>query len=272
MNKPLEASFRYCLRLLLRPIARYCLRYSLYIQDIIEEAKVAFLDVAQEELEKQGEKVRVARLSTMTGIHRRDVDRIYSNEEVKEESLGLISRVIGQWQQDPRFLSKARKPRVLSFDGEKSEFRKLVSSVSSELPAGTILSELERLGAVERSRDGIKLCSRLYSTRGNLKETFSVVGTDIDDLLRGVECNVFGDGSEDNLHLKTHYDRIPLDVIPEIREWLVKEGSALHQKTRNFLAKYDVDINPQLKKVKNYCRVVLGSFSFISPPKEDNPL
>lgn len=270
--EPEKGMFRTCLRLLLRPIARFCLRHSLHIQDLLEESKVAFLDAAQAELTRMEGKVSVARLSTMTGIHRRDVTRIYENEETKDTGLALVSRVIGQWQQDPRFLTKARKPRVLSFDGEESDFRKLVAAVSQELPAGTILAELERIGAVEQSREGIKLVSRLYVTRGNLKQTMAVVGSDIDDLLRGVEPNVFGDGSDENLHIKTQYDRIALDAVPKIREWIAREGSALHQKARNFISQYDLDINPGLRSADKHCRVALGSFSFISPPDEDNPI
>ena len=58
-----------CIRAMLRPVIRLCLKHSLHIQDIIESAKLVFLEMAEVEMEKAGEKVSGCRLSTTTGIH-----------------------------------------------------------------------------------------------------------------------------------------------------------------------------------------------------------
>src|SRR5690606_37677168 len=100
------------------------------------------------------------------------------------------NRIIGQWQQSARFRSKSGKPRVLSMGGARDEFRALVESVTTEVTPGTILFELERIGAVERVRDGLKLTSRVYLARGDLNTGFRMLQSDIDDLIHAVEGNL----------------------------------------------------------------------------------
>ncbi len=263
-----RADLMYALRLLLRPVARFCARHSFHIQDLIEAAKAAFLDVAQEELAGSEEKLSVCKLSAFTGLHRRDVNRIFKDEDLHNPGQGLISRVIGQWQQSRRFCGKNGKPRVLRIDEGTDEFKDLVESVTTEVTPGTILFELERVGAVQRTRDGLKLISRVYTPRGDVRTGYRMLQADVRDLIDAVEGNLFGKEGEENLHLKTQYDRVPKTFIPEIREWLTREGSALHQKARNYLSGFDIDINPELPTDAPVTRVALGTFALIPPSGE----
>ncbi|WKZ56386.1 MAG: DUF6502 family protein [Bdellovibrionota bacterium] len=257
------------LRILMRPIARFCARHSFHIQDLIEAAKAAFLDVAEEELSQSTDKVSVCKLATFTGLHRRDVDRIFKREEIRESGQGLISRVIGQWQQSRRFCGKSGKPRVLRIDQAKDEFKALVESVTTEVTPGTILFELERIGAVEHTRDGLKLASRVYLPHGDIKEGFRIAQSDIDDLLHCIEGNLLGDNERSkNLHLRTYYDRIPVAHTEEIRQWITREGSALHQKARNFISRFDLDLNPRRHDTGAVTRITLGTFSYCPAVEE----
>lgn len=254
----------------MRPIARFCARHSFHIQDLIEAAKAAFLDVAEEELTNSTEKVSVCKLATFTGLHRRDVDRIFKREEIHDSGQGLVSRIIGQWQQSRRFCGKNGKPRVLKTEGRIDEFKSLVESVTTEVTPGTILFELERIGAVQRSRDGLKLVSRIYLPRGDLKAGFRLAQADIDDLLQCVEGNLLGETPEHkNLHLRTYYDRIPVRNTVEIRDWITREGSALHQKARNYLSRFDLDLNPRRSADGPITTVTLGTFSYCPALKDD---
>ena len=255
----------FALRLLMRPIARFCARHSFHIQDLIEAAKAAFLDVAQEELGAKEPNLSVCKLSAFTGLHRRDVDRIFKNEDLRESGQGLVNRVIGQWQQSRRFCGASGKPRVLKVSDGKDEFKDLVESVTTEVTPGTVRYELERVGAVVPSRDGLKLVSRVYVPRGDVKAGFRMLQADVDDLVSAVEHNLLGQSKELNLHLKTHYDRIPSHHMAEIREWIVREGSALHQKARNYLSRFDLDLNPELPSTERVSRVALATFALLPP-------
>ncbi|RMD86346.1 MAG: hypothetical protein D6808_03595, partial [Candidatus Dadabacteria bacterium] len=185
---------------------------------------------------------------------------------IKESEGGLASRVIGQWQQNKRFLTKSRRPKVLSIDGDDSEFNKLVRSISQDVHPGTVLFELERIGAVERTKNGVKLVARAYVPKHNPKEGFRLLSEDVSDLMLTIEENIFLRDDNPNLHAKTEYDNISEEDVPKIRNWILKEGAILHQKARNFISKFDRDLNPKKKKTKGRrMRVVLGSYSRIAP-------
>lgn len=262
MVTDLSTAIVQCLRLMLRPVIRFCMRRMLSIQDLNESCKVVFIEVAAEEMLKRGEKVNISRLAIMTGMHRRDVMRIYRDKDVEDRQAGLVTRIIGQWQQDPNFSTKARKARVLTIDGENSEFNQLVRSVSQDLHPGTVMFELERTGAVKMVRNGVKLVARTYIPINNPQEGFKLLARDAEDLMTAVEENIFNRQKIPNHHAQTEYDNIPVDQMDTIKKWFFKEGSALHQKARNFLAKFDRDVNAKVKG-RGRCRVVIGSFSRI---------
>ncbi len=256
-----------CLRLMLRPVVRFCIRRTLSIQDLIESAKVVFLDVAEEELLRKREKVNVSRLSVLSGLHRRDVMRIFQQGKTKDESMAFTTRVVGQWLQDKKFCNKPGSPKVLSLEGEDSEFRKLVRCISSDVNPGTVLFELERVDAVERVKSGVKLKTRAYVPRNNPVEGFKLLASDADDMMTAVEENIFGEEVETpNLHAKTEYDNVAVEDLPTIKQWLYKEGSAFHAKVRNYLAGFDLDLAPKAQK-KGGARVAVGTFSRVMEAK-----
>ena len=253
---------------LLRPIVRYCVRHSLHLQDATEALKLAFIRIAEEEIAQAGGKINISRLSAVTGRHRRDVMRLHRDEQVVEEPRGLVSRIIGQWQQDKRYRLKSGKPRVLTL----LEFQDLVREISQDLKPGTVLFELERVGAITKKGDSVRLATRGYLPKGDIAEGLALLESDFNDLVRSVEENIVGAEPTPKLHVKTEYDAVDPDAIPFIRALLIREGSALHQKARNFISKFDREINPAKgkKKVSGESvsdspvvlgRVTLGSFS-----------
>ena len=68
-----------CLTLLLKPFARFCVRRSLKFQDLLGAMKIAFIEVAQQELREQGLVESVSKLSAMTGLQRSDIDKLLSS-------------------------------------------------------------------------------------------------------------------------------------------------------------------------------------------------
>ena len=250
-----------CLRMVLRPLVKFCLKNAIGLQEFLESAKVVFIDVAAEDMRRREEKVNISRLSVITGVHRKDAVRIYRERDIDDTSSRFTSRVINQWRKDLRFLDKSRRPRVLSFEGENSEFSKLVNLVSTDLHPGTILFDLERLGAIERTKTGLKLKVRAYVPRHNPKEGFRMLGADTQDLMEAVQENIFSDTEElPNYHAKVVYDNIDESDIPKVRKWLFDRASAFHQRALDHLAKYDLDVYPNKKK-KGGKRIVLGLFS-----------
>lgn len=250
------------MRALMRPLVRFCVRNAHSVQDFYNLAKSVFLSVAQEEMLKSTRKVNVSRLAALTGLHRDEVSKLLSKEGQYEPApRSILDRVIGQWRHDKRFRTKAGEPRVLSFGEENSEFDELVGSVSKGLYSGTVLFELKRSGAVEETARGLRLVQQMFSVAGDPKQGFSLLSEDIDSLMCAGEENLTRPDEIPNLHIRTDYDNIVVEAVPEIKRWLVDEGKSFHKRAREFLASFDKDINPQLADKAGGVRVALTAFS-----------
>lgn len=232
-----------CARLLLKPVVRFCVRHGLSVQQMIELLKQTVIRVAGEQLEAQGEKLNISRLSAMTGMHRRDVQRVTTEPELKPLPAPLAARVIAQWENGSQFCDSRNRPRRLRLDPGKNEFLQLIATVNTDLNPGTILFELERSGLVECKGSFLHLRQRHVPTRRDAVESFAVAAADTDDLISAVENNVTEEPVR--LHARTEFDRIPAKHAERLREWILAEGGKFHSKVRRRLADYDLDLSPQ---------------------------
>lgn len=244
------------------------MRHALRLQEVTETLKGVLLEAAEDELQRTQNSTSASRLSIMTGVHRIDVARLRRQGSIPKQPHDKLIRVLGRWQADRRFRTKSGKARTLTFEGEGSEFARLVHAASLDLNPYTILFELERTGAVQRTRQGLKLLSRSYIARGDAEKGFEMLGRDADDLVRSVEENLLGDHAVPNLHLKTEYDRIPVESVPALKEWIVRRGAAFHQELRNFLARHDLDFSPHRSRQATVARIAVGTFSYTSTSTE----
>jgi len=256
-----------CLRLMFKPVVRFCLRHSLKIQECEEQLRLTFLEIAAEDMQQRDLNPSVGRLAVMTGIYRREVDRLYKRAEVVEETGGLVMRVINRWQINKKWHNKSGKPRTLSVNGPDSEFCTLVRSISQDVKPGTVLLEMERVGAVEHTSDGLRLVASSYVPKGNVGEGLALLTSDVSELTQSVEENIFSPAEIPNLHGKVVFDNVREDAEPLIRKWLVREGSSLLKRARNFIAKFDQDLTTNPLGKKKSVRVALGTFSLISEGK-----
>ncbi len=252
-----------CLRRILAPVVEFCLRHGITVQDLLEIGKRIFVERARDNISRSGERANVSRISVLTGLRRREVQRLSGIPPEEEEAYGLMTRVVGRWLTDKRFLSSDKKPRVLSFQGEKSEFRELVGSVSKDVGAGTVLAELERVEAVKKVPNGVRLVVEGYEPRGDPESGFEMLGSDVHDLIAAVEENIFSPSGNSNLHATTEYNSVAESKLPELRKWLLNEGMIFHKRARDFISGLDYDLNSRVKGKDRY-RVILGSFSRIS--------
>ena len=253
-----------CLQLLVRPVVKYCLRHSVRLQDLVECCKTIFVEVAEEDIKKAQGEVTTSRISVMTGMHRRDVKRILENVTKFDDQAGLVMRVVGRWRTDHAFITKGKKPRVLTFGTEDSEFNELVSRISKDLNPATVLFELERVNAIEKTSKGLKLVIESYVPKGNVEDGFRILSQDAEDLIDSVEENVLEVNDIPNLHARTEYDTIRPEHIPDIRRWLIREGHLLHQRARNYISQFDQDINPDPNFKGDGAKVIFGTFSKMS--------
>ena len=255
------------LRVLLRPAVRYCLSSGVSAVEALDAFKTELLAAAQKEMGQKGEKATISRLSVMTGMQRREIARL-QDAALDSEPFGSYSqRVLGQWEQDPRFLTKSGKPKVLSFGFDESEFTQAVRLVSKDINPAAMLAELERIGAAVRTKVGLKLVSVERSYAEDPEKAYDLLARDIETLVLSGEENLERAVTPKNLHLRTEFDNIFREDLPKIREWLLEQGSAFHKRAREFLSRYDNDINPNSRKTAG-AKVVIKAFGWTNAPKD----
>ncbi len=249
---------------LLRPVVRFALRRSVYVQDLIDIVKGVLVEVAEEELLTSGEKTNASRLSIATGMTRRDVSLFFHPGQSNVEPQSFLARVIGQWEHDKRYQKKNGTPRVLSFGTEDSEFSKLVRRISQHVGPSAVVAELTKNGAAAITPEGLKLIRPTIDlTRDEIK-AFEIIAKDMRDLIQTLEHNLAHPPTAQNLHFRTEYTNIYRKDVPGVRSWIIKEGRKFHSRVREFLAAHDKDVNPSAHAAEPAgVRIALSSFSYI---------
>ena len=251
------------IRHLIRPAIRFCIRHGITAQEAMEALKREFISVATTEILHRGEKPSVSRLSTISGLNRREVDRLTNVSGDLDTSKNLIHRVVSAWQENPEFITSTKKPRVLSHGTKDSEFTRLVATVSKDLNAAAVLAELLRIRIARETSYGLVLVDHNYIPRGDPNALFTVLARDMEDLCESVEENTMHGKDLPNLHLRTEYDRIRPEGIEALKGWMLREGHDLHLRARAEMAKYDQDVNPDPGFKGQGARVSLTAFSLV---------
>ena len=259
---------RRALGMILRPIARFCLRHGLTIQDFTELGKVALVEAAERTIAATEQKANSSRISVVTGLQRREVNRIRENGAAVESiPLNLAGRVLGQWEQDPRFTNKDKSPSVLECSSPNSRFHELVRAVTRNVNPASVLAELQRMGAIEISARGARLLKRGGDFSQDRLGATELLAKDIETLTECVEENIAPGSHGGNLHIRTEYDNIYLKDLPKVRQWLMDRGKEFHRSAREFLAMHDKDVTPAADPHEPAGgKVQLQAFSLITSP------
>lgn len=240
-----------CLELILRPVVWFCVKRSQSFRDFTEVGKKLFIQMAERELAQQQRKVNISRLSVATGITRDEVKRFLNEAPAySDHAPSVLGRVIGQWEQDARFRTNKGKPRILTYKGDENEFQDLVWSISKHHNPGTIMSELDRIGAVEKTARGVRLVRDLHDANIDPRDGYQYVANDFKTLMQVADRNLeTTDQAVKHHHIRTEYDNLYKENLAEIQDWLYREGKAFHKRARDYLSQFDKDVvSPTLPK------------------------
>lgn len=237
------------IRRVIRPLAKLLLEQGFSYGAFAEAAKRAFIDSAQHDFALPGKKQTISRISTITGMTRKEVHRILTQStddgSDNERRLNRTARVISGWISDKRFCDKTH-PKTLPFDGRNS-FSELVRIYSGDITPRTIADEMTRLGAIELTNKGeIKLLKHAYIVDHSDDEQLIIFGTDIAEMINTIHHNLNSDNELDRFfQRKVYYDNIPQDAIPHLKPFINQSAQKCLEEINEELAKYDLDNNPR---------------------------
>jgi len=143
--------------LLLRPLIRLLTHHGAGLNDLVELSKRIYVEQAEKRLQQDGRRVTDAALSTMTGVHRKDVKRINDEragqEPVEKRKHSLLDLVMTLWSGDARFIDGRGAPRPLArrligSETTQASFEDLIEAVTKGVPPKALLDSWIQQGAV----------------------------------------------------------------------------------------------------------------------------
>jgi hypothetical protein len=246
------------------------LKHSLKFQDLEECLKVELVHQANQILLTKAQKNTQSRLSIITGLRRREIDRILDGVVNLSTPRNLVTKILGLWQAGATARPK-KYDNQLTFLGTKSQFTKLVAEISTDLNPATVIFELKRVGAIEKKGEYLRLLASNYVDTEDPSTGYEILENDLTDLTKVVEENVLNKASPPNHHLRTEFDRVRGNALPRLKVWFLKQGHKLHKRARAEIAKYDQDVNPAARYEGSLAKVSFTSFSLSeSIPAEES--
>lgn len=188
------------LRQLLAPLARLALARGIThatLDELLKQALVAAADQAHAALPPHR---RVSRITTATGIHRREVTRLVG--ELREGAAlqapparSHASELFTHWRTDRAYADRRGSPAELPRQGAAPSFETLAQAITRDVHPRSLLDELLRLGlaAHDAERDTVRLVREAFVPQGDSARMLQVLGRNVGAHLEGAVDNLLLD-------------------------------------------------------------------------------
>ena len=239
------------IRSLLRPLVRILLQNGVPYGAFLDILKPVYIEMAANEISHNGKKLTNSRISTITGIPRKEVSRIREVGEFDDvwafERYNRAARVVTGWVRDKRFLDRQGQPIKLAYSGDGPCFINLVTAFSGDVPPRTILEELLEAEVVRRLENGdIQLIKRVYIPTSVQAEKLGILGRDVAGLIATIGHNIYQTNDSPYFQRKIFYDNVPRESIPHIKQFIEDTAQPLLEEIDREISAHDRDVNPQL--------------------------
>lgn len=226
-------------RHLLAPLVRLLLTHGGSFPFLSELLKGVYLEVAEAELRRSGERVTASRLNLWTGVHRKDIRRLRAAtpaDYAPPASVSLGARLVARWTGEPEFCDADGHPRTLPRQSdEEASFESLVGSVSTDIRPRAVLDEWLRLGIVDLDdADRVSLRHDAFVPREGFDELAHYFGRNLHDHLAAAAHNV--SGGPPMLERSVYYEGLSEQSVDELARLAETHGmAALHSVNRRAL-------------------------------------
>lgn len=220
-NRPIMAA----IRRVLRPLVRVLLTHGITYQVFSDMVKSTYVKVSEEEFMLANKSQTDSRITLLTGIHRREVNRL-RNESTEE--LGLSQRasmsalLLTIWSGTPEYLDEQGMPiplQRLAKGGDSPSFESLVQSVSKDFRARVVLDEWVRQGIVTLDRDdNVHLVADAFATPQDMEEKVYYFSQNVHDHLAATVHNLTGK-LPPFLERCVYYDRLSAESVKELSDY-----------------------------------------------------
>lgn len=235
---------------LTRALVRILLRNGVPYGAFTDIAKKAYVDVAMKEFGVPGKKQTNSRVATITGLSRKEIQRLISLQHADNEEADRVARynraarVVYGWVHDASYADEDGESAVLAFEGEEPSFASLVKAYSGDVPPRAILDELIQVGVAQRLENSrIKLLERAYIPTTGEAEKLVLLGRDVAGLLSTMDKNIHGIDNAPYFQRKVFYDNLSEEAAVEFHKFLHEKGQPMLEEFDQWMAQRDRDVN-----------------------------
>src|SRR5882672_9144209 len=216
----------------LRPLFRILLRNHMSFKAFVDIAKHTYVEVAADEFGIPGKKTSVSRVALLSGLTRKEVQRLLDAPAVDDAEAGerynRAARVVAGWVRDPEFSDAEGNPKILTLQegaaGGRASFAALARRFSGDIPFRAVLDELLRVGVAEKLDD---------------------LGTDVSDLVATIDHNLQHGAADPFFQRKVMYDNVPVEALQEFRRMSGSQAQAFLERLDKWLSQHDRDTHPE---------------------------
>ena len=238
---------------ILHSVFRIVLRNNMSFKAFLDIAKRAYVEVAANEFHIPGKKQSVSRIALLSGLTRKDVQRLLAappaNDSDAGERYNRAARVVAGWVRDKDFSDATGNPKALSLQESESpnqaSFADLVRRFSGDIPFRAVLDELLRVGVVEKLGDGtVQLKTRAYVPESSDADKLNILGADVSDLVGTIDHNLQHGSANPFFQRKVMYDNVPVEALEEFRRLSNAQAQTLLERLDKWLSQHDRDTRP----------------------------
>lgn len=215
---------------LLAPLARLAVAKGLPAAPVEAAVRLAFVRAAQEALTQAGlpSSRLVSRISTSTGINRREVTRLTGQRDAPLPAGGSVaSEVFTRWVADRSLRRRGGGYKPLPRSGQAPSFEALARAVTQDVHPRSVLEELGRLGLVTLSEDGetVQLAVEDFVPRGDARRMLAFLAENLGDHLNGSVDNLLG--TRRQFDQAVFADELSEQSLPQVQRFVGQQWKRL---------------------------------------------
>lgn len=208
---------------MLRPLVRILIRYGYSCSEFVELNKQLYVEVAHSEFALKDKKQSVSRVAILTGLSRKEVQKIKSQMESRDieytAPINRANRVILGWMKDSEFTDELNHPKTIPLRGNNASFEVLVKRYSGDITPRAILDELVRIDAVNKvDEDHLQLVTTGYIAKTE-EEKLNVMAKCVRDQLNTIDFNFVHPSYESRFQRQIRYVDLPEETAREFKEF-----------------------------------------------------
>jgi Family of unknown function (DUF6502) len=191
-----QQALRDAVRALLEPLARLAVTEGLPFSAVEEAMKQAFVQAASNAHPGLLAHRRVSRVSTVTGINRREVTRLLLEAlPARPRGRSLPAEVYAHWLGTRRYQGAHGEPLVLPRQGPAPSFESLAQEITRDVHPRSLLDEMLRLrlATLDAGTDTVQAAAGAAPV-GDAAPMLGFLGDNVGDHLRAAVDNVVGEG------------------------------------------------------------------------------